>query len=72
MRNPITCWLFAAETIAKINKGRAMPIPKKMKLNKLVTKLNVEVLTANSTANEPGLQGKTIAPKNKPKMNELK
>jgi len=64
--------LHWAEIAAKINNGRAIPIPKNMKLNKFVTKPIVEVLIANKTTNEAGLHGRTMAPKKNPKPNELK
>ena len=40
-----------------------------MKFNKLVVKLITEVDTANRTAKDAGLHGRTIAPKNNPKIN---
>lgn len=43
-----------------------------MKLNKFVVKSIVDVLIANNTISEAGLQGNTINPKKKPKLNELK
>ena len=58
--------------MAKINKGKAIPNPKTTKLNRLTTNSIMEVLTANNTAKEAGLQGKTIAPKNKPKIRLLR
>ena len=54
-----------------IKRGRAIPIPKNTKLKRFETKLIVEVLIANKTIKDAGLQGKTIAPKKNPKMNEL-
>ena len=71
-KNSITSWLFAAEMNASSNNGEPMPNPKKIKSRKLVKKLTEEVLIANKTINDAGLQGSTIAPKNKPKRSELK
>jgi hypothetical protein len=71
VKKPITSLLFVAETIANISKGKLMPIPKTIKFNKLTTNSITDVLTANKTASEAGLQGKTIAPKNKPKIKLL-
>jgi len=42
-----------------------------MKLNRFVTKPIVDVLIANKTIRDAGLQGKTIAPKKNPKIKEL-
>jgi len=64
--------LFAAEINANINRGSAIPIPNTKKLNKFNMKLIVDVLIANNTIKDDGLQGKTIAPKKKPKINEVK
>ena len=58
--------------IAKTSKGKAIPIPKKRKFRKFVIKASVDVLTANKTAREAGLHGRTIAPKKVPKRNALK
>ena len=71
VNHPITTLLLVAEIIANISKGIPIPIPKTMKLKKFETKLTADVLTANKTTNEAGLHGRTIAPKNNPKMNEL-
>ncbi len=71
VKKPITDSLHWAEIIEKASKGRAIPIPKKMKLNRFVTKPMVDVLMANKTINDAGLQGKTIAPKKKPKIKEV-
>ncbi len=43
-----------------------------MKFNRLRKKSAVEVLIANKTINEAGLQGRTITPKKIPNKNELK
>lgn len=48
-----------------------MPTPKNMKLNKFAVKSIVEVLIANKTIRDAGLQGNTIAPKKNPKIKEL-
>jgi len=66
-KNSITSWLFVAEMNASSNNGKPIPNPKKRKLRKLVKNVVVEVLNANKTINDAGLQGSTIAPKNKPK-----
>ena len=71
-KNPITSWLFAAEMNASSNNGKPMPNPKKIKFRKLVKELIVEVLIANKTIKDAGLQGSTMAPKNRPKRSELK
>ena len=71
VKNPMTDRLYCAEIIEKTSKGRAIPIPKNMKLNKFVTKSTVEVLIANKTIRDAGLQGKTIAPKKKPKIKDV-
>ena len=42
-----------------------------MKFPRLIKKLNVEVETANRSASDAGLQGRTIAPKNNPKIREV-
>ena len=47
-------------------------MPKNMKLSKFVAKPIVDVLIANNITKEAGLQGNTISPKKKPKLNELK
>ena len=47
-------------------------MPKNTKFKKLVEKLKAEVLIANNTINEVGLQGSTIIPKKRPKTKELK
>jgi len=57
--------------IEKASRGRAIPIPKNMKLNKFVAKPIVDVLIANKTIRDAGLQGKIIAPKKKPNPKEL-
>ena len=72
VKNSITLLLFAAEINAKTNNGNPMPTPKRIKLNKLVIKLVVDVLTANKTTREAGLQGRTISPKNNPNIRELR
>ena len=64
--------LFDDDIIEKIKSGADIPIPKTMKFIRLVRKLVVEVDTAKSTAREAGLQGRTIAPKKKPKTNDEK
>ncbi len=69
VKKPITSLLLVAERIANTSKGNPIPIPKNTKLSKFVVKLITEVDTANRTANEAGLQGRTIAPKNNPKIN---
>jgi len=71
-KNSITSWLFAAEMNASSNNGKPIPNPKKAKLRKFVKKLTVEVLIANKTIKDAGLQGSTMAPKNRPKRSELK
>ena len=71
VKNPITDSLHWAEIIEKASRGRAIPIPKNMKLNRFVTKPIVDVLIANKTINDAGLQGKTIAPKKKPKIKDV-
>lgn len=63
--------LHTPETIDSTNKGIAIPMPKSKKFNRLNKKLIVDVETAKSTISGAGLQGKTIAPKNRPKMNAL-
>ena len=70
LKNPITDWLHCAEIIEKANRGRAIPIPKNMKLNRFVIKPIVDVLIANKTMRDAGLQGKTIAPKKNPNIKE--
>lgn len=72
VKKPIIVLLHCAETTANKSKGSDIPMPKNIKLNKLVIKSNVDVLIANKTTNEAGLQGRIIAPKKKPKINELK
>ena len=72
VKKPITASLFAAEMMEKISKGAAMPMPNKIKLNKLRIKLVVEVDIANKIINAAGLQGSTIAPKKNPKIKEVK
>ena len=72
VKKPITFLLLAADINEKSNSGRPIPIPKSKKLNKFVIKLMVDVLMANKTTSEAGLQGRTIRPKNNPKMIELK
>ena len=72
VRKLMTVWLHWAEIIENNNRGRAIPIPKKIKLSKLVVKLIVEVLIANKTIRDAGLHGKTMAPKKKPKRNEVR
>ena len=67
----ITLFPDAAENTANKSNGTAIPTPNKMKLNKLLMKLTVDVLTANNTASEPGLHGNTTAPKNNPNTNAL-
>ena len=67
----ITCVLYAEEIIAKMSRGSAIPIPKRMKLKRLAMKLTVDVLIANNIINEAGLQGRTIIPKKNPNINEL-
>ncbi len=57
---------------AKTRRGAAIPIPKKMKLRRFVKKLIVEVDTTNKTARDAGLQGRTIAPKNRPKIKDVR
>ena len=57
---------------ANKSKGRDIPTPKNTKLNKFVTKSAVDVLMANRTMSDAGLHGRTIAPKKKPKTNELR
>ena len=68
----MTLWLHWAEIIENNNRGRAIPIPKNTKFNRLVVKPIVEVLIANRTIRDAGLHGKTMAPKKKPKINEVK
>ena len=72
VKNPITFSLHCAEINANKSNGRDIPTPKNMKLNKFVVKSIVDVLIANNTIREAGLQGNTIAPKKKPKIKELK
>ena len=57
---------------ANKSKGRDIPTPKNTKLSKFVKKSTVEVLIANKIISDAGLHGKTIAPKKKPKINELR
>lgn len=64
----ITVLLLFAEISEKINSGKAMPTPNKIKLNKLVMKLTVDAEIAKSTIRDAGLHGKTIAPKKSPKI----
>lgn len=64
--------LHCAEINANKSKGRDIPTPKNTKLNKFVTKSRVDVLIANRTMSDAGLHGRTIAPKKKPKINELR
>ena len=71
VKNPITFSLHCAEINANKSNGRDIPTPKNMKLNKFVVKSIVDVLIANNTIKEAGLHGNTIAPKKKPKINEL-
>tara|TARA_Y100000034_G_C6538405_1_gene232181 strand:- start:71 stop:331 length:261 start_codon:yes stop_codon:yes gene_type:complete len=71
VRNEITFFPPAPEIIASTKSGILIPIPKTMKLSKLVRKLLTDVLTANNIAREAGLHGNTIAPKNNPNINEL-
>ena len=47
---------------ANIINGSAIPIPNNIKLSKFDRKLVAEVLRANNTIKDAGLQGKTIAP----------
>jgi hypothetical protein len=61
----------APEMIARNTNGTLMPMPNTIKFSKLARKLLTDVLTANKIANEAGLHGNTIAPKNKPNTNEL-
>ena len=68
----MTLWLHWAEIIENNNRGRAIPIPKNTKFNRLVVKPIVEVLIANRIIRDAGLHGKTMAPKKKPKINEVK
>jgi len=63
--------LHWADIIEKASSGRAIPIPKKIKLKRLAVKDIVDVLTANKTIRDAGLQGKTIAPKKNPKMKDV-
>lgn len=72
VRNPMTLWLHWAEIIENNNRGRAIPIPKNTKFNRLVVKPIVEVLIANRTIRDAGLHGRTMAPKKNPKTNEVK
>ena len=71
VKKPITSLLFVAEATANISKGKPIPIPKTTKFNKLTANSIIEVLTANNTAREAGLHGKTIAPKKRPKIKLL-
>ncbi len=66
--------LFAAESAEKKSRGNPIPSPKTMKCAKWARKLNVVVATvfAKKAAISPGLQGRTIIPKKKPKRNALK
>jgi hypothetical protein len=65
----MTVLLLPAEINEKINRGKAIPTPNNMKLKKFVMKLAVDADMAKSTIKDAGLQGNTIAPKKKPKMN---
>ena len=62
--------LFDDDMIENISNGADIPIPKTMKFIKFVRNDAVDVETAKRTANDAGLQGSTIAPKKKPKMND--
>ena len=63
--------LFCAEMNEKINNGVPIPTPNSKKFIRLLMKLVVDVLIANRTTKDAGLQGRTIAPKNNPKINAL-
>ena len=71
VKNPITVLLHCAEINANKSKGRDIPTPKNTKLSKFVKKSTVDVLIANKTISDAGLHGRTIAPKNKPKIKAL-
>ena len=51
-----------------IKSGMAIPNPKKMNVSKFMNALVVEVLRANHIIRDAGLHGRTIAPKNSPKI----
>jgi len=72
VKKPIIWLLLVLDTIDNASKGKAIPIPNIIKLRKFSKKLAVDVLKANKTISEAGLQGKTIAPKKNPKIKELK
>ena len=69
VNHPIILLLLPAEIHEKISKGNAIPTPNKMKFHKFPKKLMTDDVNAKSTINEAGLQGRTIAPKNNPKIN---
>ena len=71
VKKPMTDRLHWAEIIENIRRGRAIPIPKNVKLSMLAAKSKVDVLIANKTMRDAGLQGKIIAPKKNPNMKEL-
>ena len=68
----MTFSLHCAEIDANKSRGRDIPTPKSTKLSKFVRKSTVDVLIANKTMSDAGLHGNTIAPKKKPKINELR
>ena len=72
VKNPITFSLHCAEINANKSNGSDIPTPKNIKLNRFAAKSTVDVLIANNTIREAGLQGNTINPKKKPKLNEPK
>ena len=72
VKNPITVSLHCAEINANKSSGSDIPMPKNTKLNRFATKSRVDVLIANRIISDAGLHGRTIAPKKKPKINELK
>jgi hypothetical protein len=64
----IVCDLFA-DNIENSKSGVPIPTPNKMKFPRLARKVIVEVEIAKRIASEAGLHGRTISPKNRPKMN---
>jgi len=62
-----------AEEIYENNKrGKAIPIPKEIKLIKFAAKFVTVVTIANNKIREAGLHGRTIIPKKRPKANALR
>jgi len=71
VRKPIMATLLVEDNNEKANNGKPRPNPNARKLVIFARNSVVVVARAKKAAMNPGLHGKTIAPKKNPKVNAL-